>query len=222
MVCHETYRDGDGDWLLPERGDARADGKAVASTGDGQPGRRSAAPRRCPSRRRTSSTRRRSSTTYGADTARWFMLSDSPPERDLEWTEAGVEGAWRFIQRLWRLVDGALPRRRARPAPEWNGVDGDDASMRAAPRHAQDHRRGDRGYRGASASTGRWRGSTSSPIASTSWRARRRSGGACARRWRRWSASLAPMMPHLAEEMWQRLGHDALLADSPGPRPMPR
>ena len=41
--------------------------------------------------------------TYGADTARLFMLSDSPPERDLEWTEAGVEGAWRYINRLWRM-----------------------------------------------------------------------------------------------------------------------
>ena len=44
---------------------------------------------------------------YGADTARLFMLSDSPPERDLEWTEAGVDGAWRYLNRLWRLVDGA-------------------------------------------------------------------------------------------------------------------
>jgi len=51
---------------------------------------------------------------YGADTARWFMLSDSPPERDMEWTDAGVEGAWRFTQRLWRLVDGLLP---ALPSP---------------------------------------------------------------------------------------------------------
>ena len=41
---------------------------------------------------------------YGADTARWFMLSDSPPERDLEWTDAGAAGAWRFVQRVWRLV----------------------------------------------------------------------------------------------------------------------
>ena len=41
---------------------------------------------------------------YGADTARWFMLSDTPPERDIEWTEAGVVGAWRFVQRIWRLV----------------------------------------------------------------------------------------------------------------------
>src|SRR5262249_60481578 len=44
---------------------------------------------------------------YGADTARWFMLSDSPPERDVEWTERGVQGAWRFTQRLWRLIGEA-------------------------------------------------------------------------------------------------------------------
>ena len=43
---------------------------------------------------------------YGADAVRWFMLSDSPPERDLPWSEAGIEGAWRFVQRLWRLFDG--------------------------------------------------------------------------------------------------------------------
>ncbi len=41
---------------------------------------------------------------YGADAARLFMLSDSPPERDLEWTDAGIEGAWRYINRLWKLV----------------------------------------------------------------------------------------------------------------------
>jgi len=41
---------------------------------------------------------------YGADTARWFMLSDSPPERDLEWSDSGVEGAWRFVNRLWRMI----------------------------------------------------------------------------------------------------------------------
>ena len=47
---------------------------------------------------------------YGADTARWFMLSDSPPERDVHWTDAGVEGAYRFIQRLWRLIDSHADR----------------------------------------------------------------------------------------------------------------
>src|SRR6516225_11218367 len=57
---------------------------------------------------------------YGADTARWFMLSDSPPERDVIWTEEGVQGAWRFVQRLWRLVNEsaaiAATAPKARPA----------------------------------------------------------------------------------------------------------
>ena len=43
---------------------------------------------------------------YGADALRWFLLSDSPPERDLQWTDAGIEGAWRFVQRLWRIASG--------------------------------------------------------------------------------------------------------------------
>jgi leucyl-tRNA synthetase len=43
---------------------------------------------------------------YGADAVRWFMLSDSPPERDLEWSEGGIEGAARFVQRVWRLASG--------------------------------------------------------------------------------------------------------------------
>ena len=51
---------------------------------------------------------------YGADCARWFMLSDSPPERDVIWTEAGVAGAGRFIQRIWRLVDDVAEKAAAR------------------------------------------------------------------------------------------------------------
>ncbi|MCI4663882.1 MAG: leucine--tRNA ligase [Neomegalonema sp.] len=56
---------------------------------------------------------------FGADTARWFMLSDSPPERDVEWTESGVEGAYKFIQRVWRLVQEAkdLPAGSGEPTP---------------------------------------------------------------------------------------------------------
>ena len=41
---------------------------------------------------------------FGADTARWFMMSDSPPERDVEWTNAGVEAAWRHLQKVWRIA----------------------------------------------------------------------------------------------------------------------
>ncbi len=125
--------------------------------------------------------------TYGADTARWFMLSDSPPERDLEWTEAGVEGAWRFTQRLWRLVEAGLEALRAAPA----ACDRRQRRRRldaAAPRDPQDHRRRDRRYRGASASTGRWRGSTNSPMPIDELASGADAGRRGARRWRSWSA----------------------------------
>ena len=83
---------------------------------------------------------------YGADTARWFMLSDSPPERDLEWTEAGVTGAWRFQQRLFRIASEALADLPAAgtPKPAVLFRRGD----RPAPRGAQDHRRRLRRHRG--------------------------------------------------------------------------
>src|SRR4029077_6748073 len=44
---------------------------------------------------------------YGADVARWFILSDSPPDRDVIWSEEGVQGSWRFVQKVWRLVGEA-------------------------------------------------------------------------------------------------------------------
>jgi len=47
--------------------------------------------------------------TYGVDSARWFLMSDSPPERDALWSDAGIDGAWRYVQRVWRLVEEAVP-----------------------------------------------------------------------------------------------------------------
>ena len=108
MVVHETYKAPDGEWVTPARSRSRARATRGAPRSP-RPARRSrsARSRRCRSRRRTSSTPTTSSPSYGADVARWFMLSDSPPERDVEWTERGVQGAWRFTQRLWRLVGEA-------------------------------------------------------------------------------------------------------------------
>ena len=63
---------------------------------------------------------------YGADTIRWFMLSDTPPERDIEWTDAGAEGCWRFVQRIWRLCTEA----EGLPAPG-TPVSGDDEASKA-------------------------------------------------------------------------------------------
>src|SRR5215208_6055988 len=105
MVVHETYRDAGGAWVLPA--DVR-----IESEG----GIRRAFHARTGAQVEIGSTEKMSKSklntvdpddiigSYGADTARWFMLSDSPPERDVIWTEEGVQGAWRFVQRLWRIV----------------------------------------------------------------------------------------------------------------------
>ena len=69
--------------------------------------------------------------TYGADTARLYLLSDSPPERDLEWTETGIEGIWRYVNRLWRMVERA-----AGPAAAAGDRGGGRRCRRPSPRCA--------------------------------------------------------------------------------------
>jgi len=99
MVTHETYKSAEGVWLSPE---AVRDGKEIAT---GQPVQVGRVEKMSKSKKNTVDPEPIVDQ-YGADAVRWFMLSDSPPERDLPWSEAGIEGCWRFIQRLWRLFDG--------------------------------------------------------------------------------------------------------------------
>ena len=101
MVTHETYRAGDGSWLSPD--EVKRDGDDWIQIESGQavtPGR---IEKMSKSKRNTVDPEPILAK-YGADAVRWFMLSDSPPERDLEWSEAGIEGAARFTQRIWRLA----------------------------------------------------------------------------------------------------------------------
>ncbi len=103
MVTHETYRAADGRWLYPDEVRKLGDGVAVDRQ-SGEPvtiGRVAAMSK---SKRNTIDPGHIIDR-FGADTARWFILSDNPPDRDMEWTEAGVLGAYRFTQRLYRLVD---------------------------------------------------------------------------------------------------------------------
>ena len=104
MVTHETYRDEAGAWLYPEEVERTADGATRVGTG---------APVAVGRVEKMSKSRRNVVepsvilARYGADTARWFVVSDNPPDRDLEWTEAGVAGAWRFVGKLHRLAEAA-------------------------------------------------------------------------------------------------------------------
>src|SRR3546814_7421159 len=96
MVCHETYRAPDGRWLLPEEVGHDDSGATVRLDGGG-PVTVGRSEKMSKSRKNVVDPENIIES-YGADTARLFMMSDSPPERDLEWTEAGADGAWRYLQ----------------------------------------------------------------------------------------------------------------------------
>ena len=101
MVTHQTYQDAKGTWLSPDQVRREGDIWTIIDTG---------APAVAGRIEKMSKSKKNVVDPddivdqYGADAVRWFMLSDSPPERDLEWSEAGIEGCWRFVQRLWRLT----------------------------------------------------------------------------------------------------------------------
>jgi leucyl-tRNA synthetase len=103
MVTHETYRGADGRWLAPD--EVRTDEHGQLIDAAGAPVKLGRIEKMSKSKRNTVDPEPIVAK-YGADAVRWFMLSDSPPERDLEWSEAGIEGAARFVQRVWRLAAG--------------------------------------------------------------------------------------------------------------------
>ncbi len=113
MVTHETYKHGDGSWLSPD--EVQQDGADWIAIADGSPVTTGRIEKMSKSKKNVVDPDPIIDQ-YGADAVRFFMLSDSPPERDLPWSEAGIEGSWRFVQRLWRLFisatdNGAAPDR---------------------------------------------------------------------------------------------------------------
>ncbi len=106
MVTHETYALGDGSWLSPD--EVRRDGEDYVHIESGTPVTTGRVIKMSKSKKNVVDPDAIIER-YGADAVRWFMLSDSPPERDLPWSESGIEGCWRFVQRLWRLFDQIEP-----------------------------------------------------------------------------------------------------------------
>ena len=215
MVCHETYRTRDGEWVPPvevEEGPDRAPVRAA----DGAPLIVGRSEKMSKSRRNVVDPEDIMET-YGADTARWFMLSDSPPDRDLEWTEAGVAGAWRFINRMWRLVaDPARPV--APPGAAMPAAAAGDAALveiRRAVHKAIDGVTGDfEGFR-FNRAVARIHGLVNL-LADFDAAGE---GAAWVRReaYETMALLAGPMVPHLGESLWRRLGHETLLADAPWP-----
>jgi leucyl-tRNA synthetase len=208
MVCHETYRDGAGNWLLPEQVKKGEDGGLV-STLDGSRVETGRSEKMSKSKKNVIDPTEIIAT-YGADTARWFMLSDSPPERDLEWTEAGVEGAWRFTQRLWRMVTSA---------PVANGAAAQDDTSLELRRIAHKTIAGVTDdiekFRFNRAVARLYEFANALDDAKTAGAAIRREALEIMIR------LLSPMMPHLAEELWHGFGHKTLLAETAWPEADP-
>ena len=222
MVVHETYRGEEGQWLAPSEVRVEADGnarRAFLLAGD-EPVEIGPNEKMSKSRRNTIDPDEIIST-YGADTARWFMLSDSPPERDVIWTEAGVQGAFKQTQRLWRLtceIERIVGP--ARPAPPAQyGEEAQRIRQLAHSALAKIEDEIDRLRFNVCIATvyelanelGAAVGAISeAPVADDLRAAFAEAGDSLVH-------CFAPMMPHLAEECWEALGHKTFVAQSPWP-----
>ena len=220
MVVHETYRIKSGEWIEPAKVTIEGMGEARIArlTATGEPIEIGGIEKMSKSKKNTVDPDDIIAA-YGADTARWFMLSDSPPDRDVIWTEEGVQGAWRFVQRLWRLVgeiaDVSAPSERPKSFGERA------LSVRKAAHRALANVSDDIGklrfnrcvahiYECANALSDAIGRMETAPAPDLTW-ALREAGDILVRLFH-------PMMPHLAEECWQALGHKSLVSTEAWPQ----
>ncbi|NNL87479.1 MAG: leucine--tRNA ligase [Marinicaulis sp.] len=237
MVVHETYLDPDETkslkdrWLLPDDV-VRKDGKVVmADSGAevivGPIEKMSKSKKNVVSPEAIAET-------YGADAARWFMLSDSPPERDVEWTDSGVEGAWKLVNRIWDAIEpakGALkPHDLANPPTKENGeIDEAGIALRRATHAA---------IAGVTDDIDNFRFNKAiarlyeflnalkkaAPMKKTDGEAANSVKAEAFAQAEALAALVrlaAPFTPHLAEECWQTLGGDGFVADAGWPKADP-
>jgi leucyl-tRNA synthetase len=225
MVVHETYRKADGGYVTPAEVaiDNGANGRRASLIASGEAVTIGAIEKMSKSKRNTVDPDDIIGT-YGADTARWFMLSDSPPDRDVIWSEEGVQGASRFMQRLWRLVNESAEAGKAAPQAR-PATFGDDAlALRKAAHGALDKvstgierlhfnvcLANIREFTNTLADTLARSGTPTPDIApDLAWSLRE-------------AATIlvqlfSPMMPHLAEECWQALGQKGLVSEARWPQ----
>ena len=209
MVNHESYQALDGTWLYPDDVERSSSGATRRDTGE--PVQIGRVQKMSKSKRNTVSPEAIMER-FGADTARWFVLSDSPPERDMEWTEAGVSGASRFTQRLFRIVGAVASSTQPSDMPESFGEPADTlrrATHRtiAAVTDALEAFTFNVGvarlHELASALSD---AAHHSPAADIDWARREAAVALC--------LLVAPMMPHLAEDLLALLEPDGALAVS--------
>jgi leucyl-tRNA synthetase len=212
MVTHATYTDVDGKWATPAEVEQR-NGDWVKSS-DGSAVVQGAVTKMSKSKKNVVDPQDIIDT-YGADAARLFILSDSPPERDLEWTEGGIEGAWRFVNKLHRVLTealGLLPAAGTDKPSEFSEAAMDirrtvhQAIVKVAEEIEAFHmNKAVALIRETSNALSGFKPETEAD----KW-ALREGYEALVRLFN-------PMMPHLAEELWVQLGHDTILAETSWP-----
>jgi len=225
MVTHETYKSKRGGWLLP--GQVRLEGEGQArravEISTGKPAAIGPVEKMSKSRKNTVDLDEFVNA-FGADVARWFVLSDSPPERDVIYTDVGVDGARRFVQRIWRLVDQGASACAAKGAPRPKSFGPEATALRRAAHKALDHVAGSiesLRFNVAVAQVYEFANVLGSAVGGAGGKSAEGFPWALREALELIVQMIGPMMPHLAEECWARLGYNTLLANQPWPQAEP-
>jgi leucyl-tRNA synthetase len=206
MVVHETYKDSHGKWLFPEEVERGANGQLVKKS-DGSLVTSGRIEKMSKSKKNVVGLQEVSEN-YGMDAARLLVLSDSPPERDVEWTEGGIEGAWKYINRLWRLL--ALAK--------FDGKGGEvEATRRKIHRTIHDMTQDyDKFHFNKAVAHLRELSNALEDFSTANG-----DGAVLKEGIEALVLLMSPLMPHLAEELWMHLGNKTSLANAPWPKADP-
>jgi len=221
MVTHETYKTRNGQWVPPSevRIEGEGDARQAFDISTNQPVEIGSIEKMSKSKKNIVDLDDFISQ-FGADTARWFVLSDSPPERDVIYTDVGVQGARRFVQRAWRLVEQCAEAgaRKGAPRPAQLSAEADQL-RRAAHKALNSVSQNIEALRFnvAVAQIYEFTNTLQSMLGATGeglpWAVREAA--------ELLAQMIGPFLPHLGEDCWARLGYNTLLADQPWPVPDP-